>query len=127
MAARIVSFKNPKPALFFAVLCAGLQWTCAQPSAPGKLVFEGTVKADSLPKDSLRQNARRWLAARSFVVATDSASGETRLLAASGQFPVYAAGYVSKKLSGIVHCTAQIEMKDGKYRYRFGNFVFHYY
>ena len=127
MVARIVSFRKPKPALFFAVLCAGLQWTCAQPAAPGKLVFEETVKADSLPKDSLHQNAKRWLASRPFAVATDSASDGTWLLASNAQFPVYAAGYVSKKLSGMVHCALRIETKDGRYRYRFGGFVFHYY
>jgi len=95
MPAKIVSFRTLKPALFSAGLCASLQWACAQPTAPGRLVFEEVVNADSLAKDSLYRNAKHWLGSEAFTIANDSLSGESRRLVATKQFPAYAAGYVS--------------------------------
>ncbi len=91
----------------------------------GKVSFYEVVKADSLKADLLYSNAKNWLQGRGYTLTeTDSVGG--RLVATNG-FPVYDKGYVTKKMHGKVGYQLSIEVKEGKYRYQFTDFVFAYY
>ena len=91
----------------------------------GRVSFYAVVPADSLPAGTLYVHAKRWLGRRGYAVAvTDSAAGR---LEASHAFGVYDRGYVTKKLHGQVHYQLTLEVKDGRYRLQFHDFVFAYY
>ena len=91
----------------------------------GKVSFYEVVKADSLKADLLYSNAKNWLQSRGYTLAEmDSVGGR---LVATNAFPVYDKGYVTKKMHGKVGYQLSIEVKEGKYRYQFTNFVFAYY
>jgi len=112
------------------VLCIACEWACAQATLPreaDKVVFYEVVPADSLSKEVLYQNARNWLIAKQLELRNDSLVSESHKLIATGQFPVYATGYVTKRQNGVVTYQLQIEVKEHKYRYRFSDFRFHYY
>ncbi len=126
---KIVSLKYVKPLLVMA-LCIVFHQADAQTVLPleaGKVVYYDIVEADSLSREILSENAHRWLSAQNFASIADSVTADGYKLVANNQLPVYATGYVSKKQNGIVTYNLLIELKNGKYRYRFSDFVFHYY
>jgi hypothetical protein len=91
----------------------------------GKVTFYEVVKADSLKADVLYSNAKNWLQSRGYTLTEiDSVRGR---LIANNAFPVYDKGYVTKKMHGKVGYQLSIEVKEGKYRYEFTDFVFAYY
>ena len=91
----------------------------------GKVVFEEVVRLDSLKGNALYANARRWLTESGYkIVSADSMGGK---LVARQAFGVYDKGYVTKKLHGKISYNLSVEVKEGKYRYRFSDFVFAYY
>jgi hypothetical protein len=91
----------------------------------GKVSFYRVVKADSLPAGTLYGHARGWLRRRGYALATaDSAAGR---LVATSALPVYDRGYLTKKLHGKVRYQLTVEVKNGRYRVQFTDFVFDYY
>ncbi|MCU0354420.1 MAG: hypothetical protein MUD08_11895 [Cytophagales bacterium] len=97
------------------------------PLQAGEVVFEDVVAADSLLADLLCGNAHRWLAAHKMHLTADSTNNGGCQLYATGEMPVYAQGYMSQHLNGVVRYRLRLETKAGKFRYRFDGFVFHYY
>jgi hypothetical protein len=91
----------------------------------GKVCFESIVKVDSVKTEALLANAENWLAENRYqTVAIDKTAGK---LMAEQSFMVYDKGYISKKVHGKISYNLIIEVKEGKYRYFFKDFVFSYY
>lgn len=107
-----------------------LSWSYAQSILPvenNKIVFYEVTSTDSIPKELLHQNAYNWLVAQKFTSIVDSLTAEGHKLSAVSEYPVYATGYLTKRQNGSISYKIQIEVKENKYRYRFTDFVFHYY
>lgn len=91
----------------------------------GKVSFYTVVKADSLRAGLLYAHAKNWLHRRGYALATaDSAAGR---LVATHALGVYDRGYLTKKLHGKVRYQCTVEVKNGRYRVQFTDFVFAYY
>lgn len=91
----------------------------------GRVAFYAVVPADTLRAGLLYTHAKAWLHRRGYALATaDSAAGR---LVATNAFAVYDRGYVSKKLHGKVQYQLTVDVKDGRYRQQFTDFVFAYY
>ena len=91
----------------------------------GRAGFAEVVRADSLRAGLLYGHARAWLRRRGYEVAeADSAAGR---LVASHAFGVYDHGYVTKRLHGKVRYRLVVEVKEGRYRTQFTDFIFAYY
>ncbi|SRR5258708_4126281 len=95
-----------------------------------RVEFASVVIADSLLKQFLFSNAKNWIKLlnhhdeRTSITLEDSISG--RVLGKS-LFFVYSQTGILKKVSGAISYNLSIEVKDNKYRYRFSDFVFHYF
>ncbi|NJM26323.1 MAG: DUF4468 domain-containing protein [Bacteroidia bacterium] len=110
--------------IFFAATLSFAQLPTDQDA---KVVFVEVVKADSLSKGDLFHNARVWTEAldkKLTITYVDSVKGE---LSGHGSLLIYYQQGVFRKLSGRVSFAATVEVKDGKYRYTFTDFVYHYY
>ena len=108
--------------LLLVAPAAGAQ---ALPVDEGRVRFAAVVRTDSLPAGLLYHHARAWLRQRGYQVAeADSAAG--RLVAAHA-FGVYDRGYVTRRLHGQVRYRLTVEVKDGRYRAQFADFLFAYY
>ncbi|MDJ0367224.1 DUF4468 domain-containing protein [Hymenobacter sp. H14-R3] len=91
----------------------------------GRVAFYEVVPADSLRAGLLYAHAKAWLHRRGYVLAAaDSLGGR---LVATNAFGVYDRGYVTKKLHGKVAYELTVEVKNGRYRQQFTDFVFAYY
>ncbi|GAC1382482.1 MAG: hypothetical protein NVSMB30_30010 [Hymenobacter sp.] len=91
----------------------------------GKVGLYEVVRADSLRAGALHHHAKSWLLGRGYAVnVADSAHGR---LEATHSFGVYDRGYITKKLHGKVNYHLLVEVKDGRYRVQFHDFVFAYY
>ncbi|MEJ7661234.1 MAG: DUF4468 domain-containing protein [Hymenobacter sp.] len=91
----------------------------------GRVAFSEVVPADTLTAGALYTHAKAWLRRRGYVLtAADSAAGR---LVATNAFNVYDRGYATKKLHGKVQYQLIVEVKKGRYRQRFTDFVFAYY
>jgi hypothetical protein len=110
--------------LFLAI--AGLTHAQVLPlDERGKVCFYDVVKLDSSKAELLYTNAKNWLQSRGYSLTEgDSLGGK---LVTTNAFPVYDKGYVTKKMHGKVNYQLTIEVKNGKYRYQFTDFVFAYY
>ncbi|QHT66876.1 DUF4468 domain-containing protein [Rhodocytophaga rosea] len=95
--------------------------------AANKVAFTDVVKAENMKKEILNENINTWLLATQYSLQSVSNDSTTQKLIASSEFPVYARGYVSKKIHGKISYKLTIEVKDNKYRYFFTDFVFSYY
>lgn len=118
---------------FFGYLAAGGALLAARPARTqalplderGKVSFYYVVKADSLPAGTLYGHAKGWLHRRGYTLATaDSATGR---LVATHMLNMYDQGYLSKKLHGKMRYQLTVEVKNGRYRLQFSEFVFAYY
>lgn len=93
-----------------------------------KITFEEIVKLDSVPADKLYQYADVWMSQnfknKDMVTQFDLASG---YLQSQGRFKVYTKGGISKTIHGTIRYDVSIDIKSGKYKYKFTNFVFEYY
>jgi hypothetical protein len=117
--------------VLLAFLCL---WLLAAPLAQGqplplddqhKVSFYEVVRADSLRASTLYAHARRWLVRRGYQLsAADSVAGR---LVGTQALPLYDRGYLTKKLHGKVRYQLTLEVKDGRYRLEFNNFIFDYY
>lgn len=92
-----------------------------------QITFTDVVKADNIKKELLFDNIKTWLVANRHTLQQNTTDSVSAQLIAKGEFPVYARGYVSKKIHGKITYDLTIEVKDNKYRYFFTGFVFHYY
>lgn len=91
----------------------------------GRVAFYEVVPADTLPAGLLYAHAKAWLHRRGYVLTTaDSLAGR---LVATNAFAVYDRGYVTKKLHGKIQYQLTVEVKKGRYRQQFTDFVFAYY
>ena len=91
----------------------------------GRVTFAEVVPADSLPAGRLYTLAKNWLRHRGYALTVaDSADGR---LVATNAFGVYDRGYATKKLHGKVQYQLTVEVKKGRYRQQFTDFVFAYY
>lgn len=91
----------------------------------GKVSFYAVEKADSLQASRLYAHAKSWLQRRGYaLVEADSAAGR---LVATHALGVYDRGYLTKKLHGNVRYRCTVDVKDGRYRAQFTDFVFAYY
>jgi hypothetical protein len=108
------------------LLAAPLAHSQALPlDSQGKVNFYEVVPADSLRAGTLYAHAKRWLAHHGYQVSTaDSAGGR---LVATQALALYDRGYLTKKLHGKVRYQLTLEVKDGRYRLEFNNFIFDYY
>jgi hypothetical protein len=104
----------------------------AQAPQPAAKPFEfaDVAIADSLDKDVLFQNAKKWVALLElnnesvFQLQPDSMNGK---LSGKSTFYVFSQSGILKKISGKVSYNFSVEVKDKKYRYSFTDFVFHYF
>lgn len=93
--------------------------------AQGRVAFAEVVLADSLPAGRLYTLAKGWLRHRGYQLAVaDSAAGR---LVATHAFGVYDRGYATKKMHGKMQYQLTVEVKKGRYRQQFTDFVFAYY
>jgi hypothetical protein len=93
----------------------------------GKVVFYEVVTRESTPKEALYAAALGWLGTHAPEYREErEADGTAYRFTATGGFPVYAKGYVSKQLHGTISYRLTLELKDGRYRYYCNDFVFHY-
>jgi hypothetical protein len=93
----------------------------------GKVAFIEVVKTDSLGKDVLYENARKWLQDNNFQFQFSPEDSLAGKCVAKQSFTVYARGYISKKIHGKITYTLTVAVKDNRYRYEFSNFNFDYY
>jgi hypothetical protein len=91
-----------------------------------KIAFTEVVKADSLSDKILYTNAKTWLVANGYQITSSPEDSLAGKLTATTELPVYARGYLFKKIHGKIAYTATIEVKENKYRYNFTQFVFKY-
>lgn len=99
-------------------------------NSSGKIEVIDVVKMDTLSKDELFQRSVRLFNDTSdpnyklLSIEKDSVNGKV-----SGvyQIMIYVQTGVLKKIQGAVSYSLAVEVKDGKYRYDFTDFVYHYY
>ena len=99
-------------------------------NAAGKCEATEVVVVEGFTKAVLYPNALKWLKGLTHVdgklsaVEKDSIAGK---ISGNFEFLVYAQSGILRKVAGSVSYHMQVETKDGKYRYSFSDFVFHYY
>ncbi len=109
---------------FYFGLVVGLCFS----QTPEEISYQNIVKVDSVSRDQLFHNALTWTQLLSdedlAVVKRDSVDGS---LEGESSFFVYTQTGIFKRVSGKVSYLFSIDVKDGKYRYNFHRFIFHYY
>lgn len=91
----------------------------------GKVTFYEVVPADTLRAATLYAHAKHWLHQYGYTLSTaDSVAGR---LVATQALAMYDRGYLTKKLHGKMRYQLTLEVKDGRYRAQFTDFVFDYY
>ena len=96
----------------------------------GKVTYYEIVEAPTLKKELLYENALTWVEALKGIedkVVIETADILAGKIVAKNEFPLFSQTGVLKKLSGKISYQMTIEMKDNLYRYKFTDFVFHYY
>jgi len=96
----------------------------------GKVTYYEIVEAPALKKELLYENALTWVEALKGIedkVVIETTNVLAGKIVAKNEFPLFSQTGVLKKLSGKVTYQMTIEMKDNLYRYKFTDFVFHYY
>jgi hypothetical protein len=99
-------------------------------NSAGKIEIVDVVNMESVKKGELFQRSDNFIADLSdpnfkiLSVEKDSVNGK---ITAAYQIMIYAQTGVLKKIQGAVSYSLTLEVKDGKYRYNFTDFVYHYY
>lgn len=107
------------------LLASGAHGQALPTDERGRVAFYEVVPADSLRAGLLYAHAKAWLHRRGYTLtAADSLGGR---LVATNAFGVYDRGYVTKKLHGKIRYQLTLEVKNGRYRQQFTDFVFAYY
>ena len=121
---------------FYLLLClflAGTGYAVGQYlplNESGKCELAEVVVAEGFLRSALLENATNWAKGLTKTegkltsVVKDSIEGK---LGGNFEFTVYSQTGILKKVSGSITYHFAIETKDGKYRYSFSDFVFHYY
>ncbi len=96
----------------------------------GKCEMTEVVIAEGFSRSILYSNELKWLKGLSRVdgklssIAKDSIAGK---ISGNFEFLVYAQSGILRKVAGSISYHFSVETKEGKYRYSFTDFVFHYY
>jgi hypothetical protein len=96
----------------------------------GKCELSEVVLAEGLPKTILNGNTLQWFMAlddsdgKLSPIQQDSLEGRT---AGDYEFLVYSQSGILRKIAGAIRYHLSVEIKDGKYRYTFTDFIFYYY
>ena len=96
----------------------------------GKCEVTEVVLAEGFPRTFLFTNDLTWFKtlprsdAKLSTAVKDSVEGK---VSANYEFLVYAQSGILRKVAGSVSYHINVETKDGKYRYSFTDFVYHYY
>ena len=96
----------------------------------GKVTYYEIVEAPAMRKEALYDNAFSWVQALKGLenkVAIETSDVLAGKIVATNEFPLFSQTGVLKKLSGKITYNMTIEVKDNLYRYKFTDFVFHYY
>lgn len=95
----------------------------------GRCEMSDVVLADGFLQGTLFANEVKWLKSltheegKLIDAVKDSLAGK---VSSEYEFPVYSQSGIFKKQSGTISYHITVESKDGKYRYLFTNFVYHY-
>lgn len=90
-----------------------------------KIIYSEIVKIDSTNRFELYRKAAKWIESQKFtILEEDQIAGK---LLAKNKIVVYTDKSVLAKPNGEFNHDVLIEIKEGKYRYSFTNFVFTYY
>ena len=95
----------------------------------GGIVYQEVVEVDSMKKEQLYQNALKWIQFLSqedenLITRRDSIAGSIFI---QSSFIVYTQSGIFRKVSGKIHYSISLDVKNDKYRFNFSDFVFHYY
>jgi hypothetical protein len=99
-------------------------------NSSGKFEVVGIETMDSVKKGELFQRSASFIADISdpnFKVLSVEKDSLNDKISADYQIMIYAQSGVLKKIQGAVSYSLTLEVKDGKYRYSFTDFVYHYY
>jgi hypothetical protein len=102
----------------------------AQVAMEEKVEFTSIAIVDSMAKPLLFHNLHSWLELlhqneeQVVVEMKDSINGK---VTGRSQFFVYSQTGILKKVSGKITYNLSLEVKDNKYRYRFSDFIYHYF
>jgi hypothetical protein len=113
--------------LCLIICCYNLAQAQLPVDETGHVSFVEVVKADSLDQKLLYSNAKAWLLSNGSHITSTAADSLAGKLTADNGFYVYSKGYLTKKIHGKITYNTVLEVRNGKYRYIFNNFVFHYY
>ena len=113
-----------------ALMLFCISFTCFSQDKKGsdttqKVVFTEVVKVDSVNRFDLYLKAVKWVEKQKFeVVEEDQLGGK---IIAKNSFIVYTDKGVLAKPNGDFTHDVVIELKDGRYRYTFSNFIYRQY
>jgi hypothetical protein len=95
----------------------------------GKIIFYEVVTVDTVPRDTLWKNARKWM--YNLVNEKDDKINIDEYLSGSLEcqtsYMVYISSIISKMPHGKISYNISVDIKDRKYRYTFSNFSFQFY
>ncbi len=89
-----------------------------------KVVFTDIVKVDSTSRFELYRKASKWAESQKFQIVEEDPYGGK--IIAKNKITVYTDKGVLAKPNGEFNYDVVIDIKDGKYRYTFSNFVYTY-
>jgi hypothetical protein len=89
-----------------------------------KVIFTDIVKVDSTNRFDLYKKAVKWVENQKFAVQEEDPYGGK--ITAKGKMTVYTDKGVLAKPNGEFAYDVMIDVKDGKYRYTFSNFIYTY-
>lgn len=101
----------------------------AQPQLPfdenKKVTYQDIIKTDSsITVIQLLNNAEKWVEKNMDLMAIDA---DKKTITGTNEFWTYSHKGVLQRTTGKITHDVSIEIKEGKYRYTFTNFVYHYY
>ncbi len=101
----------------------------AQPQLPldenKKVTYQDIIKTDSsITSYQLLNNAEKWVEKNMDLTAIDA---DKKTITGTNEFWTYSQKGVLQRTTGKITHDVSIELKEGKYRYTFNNFVYHYY
>ena len=117
--------------LFLIIIASHCTW--AQPfmvNKNGRYHQSEVVVVEGFTGSTLFENGLQWIktpghiAGRVFEIKSDSIA---QSVSAKMEIKTFTQSGVFKKQTGTITYHFRMEMKDGKYRYMFSDFVFHYY
>ena len=126
-------YSSIKPLSVFIILLLAVSHGHAQflpLNGSGRCEMADVVPAEGFSKLALYNNEVQWFKAlprsdgKVNTIVKDSVEGK---VSANFEFLVYAQSGILRKVAGSISYRIIAETKDGKYRYSFTDFVYHYY